>query len=139
MQIVNFDDVREMIIESMRKKMLIPILGSGFTRACSAFQGNVPSGMDYRHHMIDAIQSSGEFASEEIIPLHSAPFLKISSIYHAVIPVEKQHEYLKANFTKILQTSHSTSASANCCPSHGPVFILLTLMMRLSVIAISGL
>ena len=101
MQIVNFDDVHEMIIESMRKKMLIPILGSGFTRKCNSFRGSVPSGTDYQHYMIDAIQSSGEFTSDELMPLYSAPFSKISSIYHTVIPVEKQREYLKANFTNV--------------------------------------
>lgn len=76
MKIVKFNDVREIIIESIRKRMLIPILGSGFTRGCNAFQGNVPSGLDYQQHMIDAIRSSGEFTSDEISSLYSALFSK---------------------------------------------------------------
>ena len=102
MRIVNFKEVRELVIESMRKRMLIPILGSGFTRGCSAFQGSVPSGADYQQHMITAIQLSGEFTPDETTLLYSAPFSKVSGIYHAVIPAEKQHEYLRANFTNVL-------------------------------------
>lgn len=101
MQIVNFNDARELLIESMRKKMLIPILGSGFTRGCNAFQGTLPSGADYQRHMIEAIQSTGEFAPEEIEHLYSTPFSKTSGIYHSVVPVEEQNKYLKANFTNV--------------------------------------
>lgn len=101
MQIVKFDDIREIMIESMRKSMLIPILGSGFTRGCGAFCGNVPSGEDYRRYMIDAISSSGDFSSEEISSLSSESFSKISNVYHATVSEEKQREYLRANFTQV--------------------------------------
>lgn len=101
MQIVCFNDVRETIIQSLRKKMLIPIFGSGFTRGCTAFRGKVPSGEDYQHYMIETITSSGGFSSDEIKSLSSAPFSKISTIYHAVISEKKQREYLKANFTQV--------------------------------------
>lgn len=102
MQIVNFDDVREIMIESMRKKMLIPILGSGFTGGCNARRGKVPSGEDYQRHMVDTIESNGDLTQDEIASLRSAPFSKISAIYHAVVSVERQREYLKANFTDVV-------------------------------------
>ncbi len=102
MQVVDFNDVRGILIESMRKKMLIPILGSGFTRGCEAFQGNVPSGEDYQKHMIDTIKLNGDFTADEIAALRSTSFSKISNIYHATVSAEKQREYLKANFTHVL-------------------------------------
>lgn len=101
MQIVDFNDVRTTIIENIRKKMLIPILGSGFTQGCNALQGNVPSGSDYKKYMIDSIQTSGDFTAEELQSLHSEPFSSVSNIYHQVVPQEKQRKYLKENFTTV--------------------------------------
>lgn len=102
MEITVFDNVREIMIESMRKKMLIPILGSGFTRKCDALRGKVPSGEDYRLHMIDTIKSNGNFTPEELDLLKSMPFSKISSVYHKEVSNEKQHNYLRDNFTHVL-------------------------------------
>lgn len=101
MQVVSFNDVRETLTESIRKRMLIPILGSGFTRSCDAFKGNVPSGEDYKCYMITAIKSSGKFTQKEIESLRFEPFSKISSIYHMVVCVEKRQEYLRSNFTQV--------------------------------------
>ena len=44
--------------------MLIPIVGSGFTRNCPSYNGHVPSGEDYRQYMLEQIQ--------EILPLSNA-------------------------------------------------------------------
>lgn len=101
MKTVKFSDVRSNIIESMRKKMLIPIIGSGFTRGCYSRRGTVPSGEDYRNHMIEAIESKGTFSPDEIKTLKSETFSAISSVYHAELPVEEQHEYLKDHFTEV--------------------------------------
>ena len=35
MEIVRFEDVKESIINNMRRSMLIPIIGSGLTRKCT--------------------------------------------------------------------------------------------------------
>lgn len=101
MQIVNFDDVRETIIELIKKKMLIPILGSGFTKGCNAFDGNVPSGSDYQSYMLEAIQSNENLTPDEISSLRSTTFSKISNIYHKVVSAEEQRRYLKAKFTGV--------------------------------------
>ena len=93
MRTVKFADVRSNIIESMRKRMLIPIIGSGFTRGCNSLYGTVPSGEDYRNHMIKAIESTGTLKPDENKVLQSETFSAISSVYHAEVPVEKQHKY----------------------------------------------
>lgn len=101
MRTVKFADVRSNIIESMRKRMLIPIIGSGFTRGCNSLYGTVPSGEDYRNYMIKAIESTGTLKPDENKVLQSETFSAISSVYHAEVPVEKQHKYLKDHFTKV--------------------------------------
>lgn len=101
MKIVKFPDVRNNIIDSMRKRMLIPIIGSGFTGGCNSLHGTVPTGNAYRDYMIKAIESKGTFRPDEIETLKSEPFSVISSAYHAELPIEKQHEYLKEHFTKV--------------------------------------
>ena len=48
MKIVSFTEIRNELISNMQREMLIPIIGSGFTRNCSSLRGKVPSGDDYR-------------------------------------------------------------------------------------------
>ena len=100
-EIVSFADVRRIFVESIRKKMLIPILGSGFSRGCSTPRGKVPSGDDYKRYMMDTIKSDSSLAPKDIKSLDSAPFSKVSAVYHETVSIEKQHDYLKTNFSHV--------------------------------------
>ena len=56
MNVVNFSSVRDNIINSFKRRMLIPIIGSGFTCGCASLRGMVPSGEDYKAYMISSIE-----------------------------------------------------------------------------------
>lgn len=44
---VEFKEVENDIIQMMRRKSLIPVIGAGFTKNCASRSGKVPSGDDY--------------------------------------------------------------------------------------------
>lgn len=100
MECVKYEDIKTEIIQMMRRKMLIPVIGSGFSRDCVARLGTVPSGEDYRQYMIAEIldtQLDGMSESE----LNSENFSSISSIYHKIVSKDKQHTFLNNRFTNV--------------------------------------
>lgn len=101
MQIVQFSQIKDELISDMRRYMLIPIIGSGFTRGCTAYHGTVPSGKDYKEYMIQQIASKINLSDDELNQLKNDSFSDVSEVYHKIIPVQVQKEYLKANFTRV--------------------------------------
>lgn len=101
MKVVNFTQIKDELINNMRRKMLIPVIGSGFTRGCDAYKGKVPSGKDYSEYMISKIAAQLSLTQAEIDSLKRDSFSNVSDIYHRAIPISSQKEYLKFNFTKV--------------------------------------
>lgn len=99
-QCVSYDEVSNEIIQMMRRKTVIPVIGSGFTRDCIARSGKVPSGEDYYNYMIAQIvdQNPDEMKVKE---LNNESFSSISSIYHKMVQAEKQQSYLLNKFTNV--------------------------------------
>ena len=99
-QCVSYDEVSNEIIQMMRRKTIIPVIGSGFTRDCIARSGKVPSGEDYYNYMIAQIvdQNPDEMKVKE---LNNESFSSISSIYHKKVQAEKQQSYLLNKFTNV--------------------------------------
>ncbi|OUN41170.1 hypothetical protein B5G26_12045 [Anaerotignum lactatifermentans] len=101
MKVVNFSQIKDELVSNIRRKMLIPVIGSGFTRGCDAYKGKVPSGNDYSEYMIKKIVKELSLTQDEIDSLQTESFSNISQTYHQVIPISVQKEYLKSNFTKV--------------------------------------
>ena len=101
MNVVNFAEIGDELINNMRRKMLIPVIGSGFTRGCNAFRGNVPSGKDYKKYMVEKVTSCLSLQQSDIDSLTSDSFSNVSDTYHQVVPISEQKEYLRLNFTKV--------------------------------------
>lgn len=99
-QCVSYDEVSNEIIQMMRRKTIIPVIVSGFTRDCIARSGKVPSGEDYYNYMIAQIvdQNPDEMKVKE---LNNESFSSISSIYHKMVQAEKQQSYLLNKFTNV--------------------------------------
>lgn len=101
MKIIPFSEIKNELISNMQRGLLIPIIGSGFTRNCSSFRGKVPSGNDYRRYMIGRILEAEPSLSVEKERLEKETFSNISSMYHKVVPNEAQEQYLRNNFTRV--------------------------------------
>ena len=52
MEVIKYKDIKDELLSNFKRKTLLPIIGSGFTRDCSSFKGKVPSGEDYRLYMV---------------------------------------------------------------------------------------
>ena len=100
MDCVSFDEVKNDIIQMIRRKMLIPVIGAGFTRNCIARHGRVPSGDDYHKYMVEQIiaEKPNEMSESE---LNKESFSSISSIYHKIVGMKIQHNYLSSRFTNV--------------------------------------
>lgn len=101
MEVVSFPEIRDELINNMRRKMLIPVIGSGFTKNCRAHRGTVPSGKDYCEYMISQIVKEENLIPEEIEKLKTDSFSTISGIYHEIVSVDKQKKYLQDHFTSV--------------------------------------
>ncbi len=100
--IVSFDEVKLELIGHIRKNMLIPVIGSGFTRKCSALKGSVPSGGDYKKYMIEEIARMSGEGDEIISDLKDESFSNVASTYHHVVPMSDKRCYLRNNFTQVI-------------------------------------
>ena len=101
LKIVSFDEIKQELIGRVRKNMLIPVIGSGFTRACSALKGSVPSGNDYKNYMIEEIARLSGEGDEIIGDLKNESFSNVASAYHHVASVSDKRCYLRNNFTQV--------------------------------------
>jgi len=99
MDIVRFEDIKAEIINNMRRQKLIPIIGSGFTRGCNSLNGTVPSGKEYKEHMVSAIASVENITTNESAALLTRAFSEVSTIYQKIVPINKQRDFLRDNFT----------------------------------------
>lgn len=97
MKMVNFTQIKDELINNMRRKMLIPVIGSGFTRGCDAYKGKVPSGKDYSEYMIKKIAAHLSLTQAELDSLKSESFSNISDTYHRAIPISSQAAHFYDN------------------------------------------
>jgi hypothetical protein len=101
MQIVKFDDIRNEIIRNMKRQMLVPIVGSGFTQGCRSQSGIVPSGDEFKQHMVNAIVMERGLSEAEKSDLLNDKFSEVSAIYQTSVSEKSQKDYLKKHFTSV--------------------------------------
>lgn len=99
---VRYSEVKHEIQQHLKRGMLVPVLGSGFTRECNSRSGKVPSGSDYKEYMIDEIMKARGYDSPRRLKFEEKHFSEISTIYHRVVSTEEQRTYLRNNFTKVV-------------------------------------
>lgn len=102
MEIVSFAEIKEDLLSNLKRKTLLPILGSGFTRNCQSSNGKVPSGEDYRQHMIEQLLETQNFDKDDTTKLTNQSFSNICDIYFKLTDIEKQKKYLRNNFTNVV-------------------------------------
>lgn len=98
---VPYSEVKLQIQQQLKRKLIVPVLGSGFTRGCPSQGGKVPSGDDYKNYMIDCIMKKHGFDESQRMNYEKKQFSEISTIYHEIIPNGEQRKYLRKNFTRV--------------------------------------
>lgn len=106
--ISKFEDVKSNIISGFKRKMIIPVLGSGLTRNCPSRRGIVPSGDDYKSDMIKMLEKQSGIGASEIEELKKQKFSVVSSVYHSLIPVNEQQRYLQDHFKGVKIEEYKT-------------------------------
>lgn len=101
MEIRNFSDMKEIIIESFRKNLLIPIIGAGFSQGNKSFNGQVPSGAEYIEHMRRKLNACATLSDNEKELLKAYAFSELSAVYHEEISIEERKIYLRNNFSRV--------------------------------------
>lgn len=101
MKIVKFCEIRSEFINNFRRNMIIPVIGSGFTRKCTSFKGTVPSGVEYKEYMIKEIARILHLPEEKVNDLRNSTFSKVSTAYNKVVPLNDRLTYLRDNFTSV--------------------------------------
>ena len=114
MKIISFSEIKEEFINNLRRNMLIPVLGSGFTCGYNSFNGKVPSGEEYREYMFKEVCDTVQLSEDDVNQLKTAPFSTISSLYYKKTTVDKQKSYLRDNFSQVkLDVSRSKFLEIN--------------------------
>lgn len=88
-------DLEDELLSFIKREMLIPIIGSGFTVGCKANNGKVPSGQEMKEYMMGKLI---ETLDEDI----KGDFSKIANAYDRHIDKKIRNKYLKDNFTNVL-------------------------------------
>lgn len=101
MRVIQINEIRNELISNMRRNSLIPVIGSGFTRACKSSRGEVPSGKDYKNYMVKEIVKALSLAEDEENKLSNDTFSNVSSIYHKTVSYHDRINFLRNNFTKV--------------------------------------
>lgn len=99
----NDEYILDEFVSYLKRKVIIPIVGSGFSvGACTEYSGKVPSGSEYRQHMLDEIfKGNTNFKKEKI---NSYNFSQICDLYEKDKYTSKmsRRKYLKENFSGVI-------------------------------------
>lgn len=101
MEIVNFSDIYDTFTKNLKRNMVIPIIGSGFTLNSEAKNGKVPSGKDYQEYMIDSLCNKFEELNETKGEMYKESFSKIAELYIKQIDDIDKRNYFVSNFTNV--------------------------------------
>ena len=100
LQILNPSDIKEDLIVFFKNKSLIPIVGSGISCGVPTNKGSIPSGANYKQHMIQVLLNNHQFTDEERAELEHEKFSTLCDYYEDDdnVPAEHRFSYLKENF-----------------------------------------
>ena len=100
LRILKPSDIKEDLIVFFKNKSLIPIVGSGISCGVPTDKGTIPSGANYKQHMIQELLSNPQFTDEERTELEHEKFSTLCDYYEDDENVSDEHRlsYLKENF-----------------------------------------
>jgi len=100
LRILNPLDIKEDLITFFKSKSLIPIVGSGVSCGVTTYRGVIPSGSDYKQHMVQTLLCNPHFTEEEQIEIKHENFSTLCDYYEddENVSTEYRFSYLKENF-----------------------------------------
>lgn len=99
------DALQEEITRLIIGRKLIPVIGSGFTRACPAREGTVPTGEEMTDYLKQAV---AKVYGKEKTHYKDYQFLDLCTMYDKKVPIEDRFHYFKSNFTDVKLPVHKS-------------------------------
>ena len=98
LHILNPEDIREDLIVFFKSESLIPIVGSGISCGVPTNKGSIPSGADYKRHMVQELLNNPQFTDEERAELEHEKFSTLCDYYE---------ERARGNYIGVIIVEHS--------------------------------
>lgn len=101
--ICQFSKIKDDVKRLLGERALIPILGTGFSCSSRAFKGIVPTGEEFKEHMLNVLCKRRYKSVEEQQQLKSLMFSDIANLYETVEDISKdeRRQYIRDNFWKV--------------------------------------
>lgn len=100
--VTRFVDVKKAMLQLLRDRSLIPVLGAGFSCGSKAYNGVVPSGATMKDYMLECIDKKGVYEGNEINKLRNKKFSSIAQIYIKHEDDNKRKDYYRDNFSCVI-------------------------------------
>lgn len=103
MIICSFEEVKGNIQKLITDRLLIPILGSGFTSGALAQKGKVATGEELRDYMLKLLKEREYVEEEDRKAIEKYEFSKIAGLYESAerISDDERRSYIKNNFFNV--------------------------------------
>lgn len=101
-KIRKIDEVFSELVTHFKKKTIVPIFGAGLTCGEKTSYGQVPSGVEYKEHMLRELNRAN-FSSSDKEKLDKLSFSNLCDIYEddENVSIAVRREYLKSNFCNV--------------------------------------
>lgn len=102
LKVLQYEDIKQDLITFFKRRSLIPIVGTGISCGSQALNGNIPSGKEFKQHMLEELEANISFSDEEQKELRDASFSTLCDYYEddEHVAPNKRLMYLKNNFFK---------------------------------------
>lgn len=90
--------IRELIVTLIADNKITPVLGSGFTRECTAKDGHVPSGSDMSKHLQ---QFAANAYGKSLDYYAKSTFADLCTYYNKRSTLKERFDYFSKNFTEV--------------------------------------
>lgn len=101
-RIRHIDEIFDELVTHFKQSSLLPIIGAGVTTGEATGHGYVPSGSEYRLHMLDELKKAN-FSFDELETLRNLSFSSMCEIYEddENVSSETRRSYLRTNFCNV--------------------------------------
>lgn len=98
--VINPEEIKNDLITFFKNRSLIPIVGSGVSCGAITRYGKVPSGIEYKNHMIESLSKNPQFNDAEKQQFKKESFSNLCDYYEddENVSKEERFKYLKTNF-----------------------------------------